>query len=132
MFRALASAPTLIVWTPAPGMLKLIVSLTPKTPEGCAVMLGSAVLHALTGVLVDVLVIELQRDRFEGLLRRDEIDGEVVRLELFRLDRRLDLVGVAVKRLGPSLVIDQVVRRLEAGGDGHAVRHGITFSCQLS
>ena len=61
-------------------------------------------------LLVQVGVVELLSDRLERRTRGDEVDGDVVALELLRFKDRFDAVRVAVQRLGPALVIDQVVR----------------------
>src|SRR5207245_6423683 len=70
-------------------------------------------------------IVELLRDRLERFLRRNEVDRQVVLLELVGLQSRLDLVGVPVKRLRPSCVVDQVVGRLEPRGDGNAIWHSL-------
>src|SRR6266568_5049991 len=83
-------------------------------------------------VLIDVGVIELLRDRVESFFRRGEVDGELVALQLLDLENNLYLVGVAVQRLRPVFVVDQIMGGLETGRDGDAVGHELpAVSCQL-
>ena len=59
-------------------------------------------------------------------LRRDEVDGEVVRAERVGPEGDLDLPGVAVDRLGPPDVVAEVVRGLERRVAADRERHGLS------
>ena len=74
--------------------------------------------------VVDAAVVERLRQRFQLSFRAHEIDGDGVAVDASaaRGEVRLDLVGVAVQRLGDAAVLAEVVRRFEPrlDADGEA------------
>src|SRR5262249_35225120 len=95
-------------------------------------ILGGRVPPLKRRMFVDVRVVELLRDRLERFLRRNEIHGDVVALELLGLEHRFDAVRVAGEWVRAAFVVDQVGRRLEAGRNRDAVHQPSTVASRTT